>query len=405
VVDGRVKYPERGAESMDFELREEQKLVRMSVRQFMLKEIAPEAERIDREDAFPEGVWKRMGELGLLGATIDEEYGGSGFDLLTGVLINEEMAKTCPALALSYAAHANLCADNLNRNGRDGQKGRYLPGLCMGDLVGGMALTEPNAGSDAVSIATRAVRDGDAFLLNGTKMFITNAPVADLLLVYAKTDPERKSKGITAFIVEKGFHGFSVSRKLEKMGNRGSPTGEVVFEDCRVPADNVIGEVNGGVHVMMSGLDVERAFVAGEALGIAEGAFDLATRYSTEREQFGKRLYNFQMIKAKLADMYTEIEAARGLVYRAAVEADRSLRGGKGTEIHRIAAAAILFAAETASRVVNNALQIHGGYGYMIEYPINRFYRDAKLYEIGAGTSEIRRLVIADEVIRRGAGY
>jgi len=390
---------------MDFELKEEQKLVQMSVRQFMLKEIAPETERIDREDEFPEGIWQRLGELGLLGATIDEEYGGSGFDLLTGVLINEEMAKTCPALALSYAAHANLCADNLNRNGDDAQKMQYLPGLCAGALVGGMALTEPNAGSDAVSIATRARKDGDVFSLNGTKMFITNAPVADLLLVYAKTDPEKKSKGISAFIVEKVFAGFSVAPKLDKMGNRGSPTGEVIFEDCRVPVKNVVGEVNGGVHVMMSGLDVERAFVAGEALGIAEGAFELAVRYAAEREQFGRRIYNFQMIKAKLADMYTEIEAARGLVYRAAIEADKSIRGGRGTVVHKVAAAAILFAAETAGRVVNQALQIHGGYGYMVEYPINRFYRDAKLYEIGAGTSEIRRLVIADEIIRRGSGF
>ena len=390
---------------MDFELREEQKLVQMSVRQFMLKEIAPDAERIDREDEFPEGIWHRLGELGLPGATIDEAYGGSGFDLLTGVLIVEEMARTCPALALSYAAHANLCADNLNRNADHARKQQYLPGLCSGDLVGGMALTEPNAGSDAVSIATRARKDGDGFVLNGTKMFITNAPVADVLIVYAKTDPEKKSKGITAFIVEKEFPGFSVGAKLEKMGNRGSPTSEVIFEDCRVPAENVIGQVNGGVHVMMSGLDVERAFVAGEALGIAEGAFELATRYASEREQFGKRICNFQMIKSKLADMYTEIEAARGLVYRAAVEADKSDRGGKGTKVHKVAAAAILFAAETAGRVVNQALQIHGGYGYMMEYPINRFYRDAKLYEIGAGTSEIRRLVIADEIIRHGPDF
>lgn len=390
---------------MDFELREEQRLVRMSVRQFMLKEIEPVAEKIDREDALPEGIWKTLGDLGLLGVTVDEEYGGSGFDLLTGILVNEEMARICPALALSFTAHANLCADNLNRNGDEEQKRRYLPGLCTGDMVGGMALTEPNAGSDAVSIATKAIRDGDAFVLNGTKMFITNAPIAHVLLVYAKTEPDKKSKGITAFIIEKDFPGFSVSRKLEKMGNRGSPTGEVIFQDCRVPVANVLGQVNGGIHVMMSGLDVERVFVAGEALGIAEGAFELAVKYAGEREQFGKRIYNFQMIKAKLADMYTEIEAARGLVYRAAVVADKTHRGGKGTEVHKIAAAAILFAAETASRVVNQALQIHGGYGYMLEYPINRFYRDAKLYEIGAGTSEIRRLVIADEIIRRGPGF
>jgi isovaleryl-CoA dehydrogenase len=268
-----------------------------------------------------------------------------------------------------------------------------------------MALTEPNAGSDAVGIATKARREGNEFVLNGTKTFITNAPISHVILVYAKTEPEKKAKGITAFIVEKGFPGFFVSKNLEKMGNRGSPTGEMVFEDCRVPVSNVLGEMNGGIHVMMSGLDVERAFVAGEALGIAEGAFELAVKYASEREQFGKRIHNFQMIKSKLADMYTEIEAARGLVYRAAVVADSSHRGGKGTEVHKVAAAAILFAAETATRVVNQALQIHGGYGYMLEYHINRFYRDAKLFEIGAGTSEIRRLVIADEIIQRGLGY
>ncbi len=390
---------------MDFELNDEQKIVQMSVHQFMVKEIEPIAEKIDRDDEFPEGIWNKLGELGVLGATVDEECGGSGFDLLTGVLVNEQIARTCPALALSYSAHANLCADNLNRNANEYQKMKYLPGLCSGNLVGGMALTEPNSGSDAVSISTRAIRDGDDFMLNGTKMFITNAPIADVLLVYAKTEPEKQAKGITAFIVEKDLTGFSVSRKLEKMGNRGSPTGEVVFEDCRVPIKNVLGEVNGGVNLMMSGLDVERAFVSGEALGIAEGAFELAIRYSRDREQFGKRIYNFQMIKAKLADMYTEIEAARGLAYRAAVVADKSHRGGKGTEVHKIAAAAILFAAETATRVANQALQIHGGYGYMLEYPINRFYRDAKLFEIGAGTSEIRRLVIADEIIQRGLDY
>jgi isovaleryl-CoA dehydrogenase len=390
---------------MEFELSDEQKMVQLSVRQFMLKEIQPVAENIDREDELPEGIWKKLGELGLLGATIAEEYGGSGFDLLTGVLINEQLARTCPALSLSYAAHANLCADNLNRNASKEQKARYLPGLCSGDRVGGMALTEPNAGSDAVSISTRAVKEGDDFVLNGTKMFITNAPIADIMLVYAKTVPEKQARGITAFILEKGFPGFSVSKKLEKLGNRGSPTGELVFDDCRVPAENVVGEVNGGVHVMMSGLDVERAFVAGEALGISEGAFELAAKYAGEREQFGKRICDFQMIKAKLADMYTEIEASRGLVYRAAVVADGSHRGGKGTEVHKIAAAAILFAAETATRVVNEALQIHGGYGYMLEYPINRFYRDAKLFEIGAGTSEIRRLVIADEIVQSGPGY
>jgi isovaleryl-CoA dehydrogenase len=371
----------------------------------MVKEIEPIAEKIDREDKFPPGIWKRMGDLGLLGVNIPEEYGGSGYDLLTGILVMEQIARTCPALAVSYGAHANLCADNLNRNGNEDQKRKYLPGLCSGDLVGCLVLTEPDAGSDAVSIRTAAVQEENYFLLNGTKTFITNAPCGDIFLTYAKTDTAKRAKGITAFIVEKGFPGVSVPRKLEKMGNRGSETGEMVFDNCIVPIENVLGRVNGGIQVMMGGLDVERAFFAAESLGIAEGAFELALKYSKEREQFGQAICNFQLIKAKLADMYTEIEAARGLVYRAAVMADKIERGGKGTEIHKIAAAAILFTAEMSTRVANQAIQIHGGYGYMLEFPINRFYRDSKLYEIGAGTSEIRRLIISDELIRGGLDY
>lgn len=390
---------------MDFDLTEEQRLVQKNVHQFMVKEIEPLAEQIDREDKFPPGIWNKMGELGILGVTVSEEYGGSGFDLLSAVLVIEQIARTSPALAVSYGAHANLCTDSLYRNGTEEQKRKYLPGLCSGDLVGCLALTEPNAGSDAVSIRTTAVRDGNDFILNGTKMFITNAPVGDVFLTYAKTDPASGARGITTFIVEKDFPGFQVSRALEKMGNRGSPTGELVFEDCRVPAENVVGEIDAGIRVMMGGLDVERAFFSGEPLGLAQGAMELALKYSREREQFGQAICNFQLIKAKLADMYTEIEAARGLVYRAAVLADKMHRGGRGTEVHKIAAAAMLFAAETATRVSNQALQIHGGYGYMLEFPINRFYRDAKLYEIGAGTSEIRRLLIADEIIQRGLEY
>jgi isovaleryl-CoA dehydrogenase len=391
---------------MDFDLSEEQKLVQRNVRQFMLKEIAPLAEQIDREDKLPPGIWKKMGDLGILGVTISEEYGGSGFDLLTAVLVIEQIGRVCPALAVSYGAHANLCADNLHRNASEEHKRKYLPGLCSGELVGCLALTEPDVGSDALGIRTRAVRDGNEFILNGSKMFITNAPIGDVFLTYAKTNSSGAAKeGITAFIVERAFPGFRVSRELEKMGNRGSPTGEITFEDCRVPAENVVGEVNGGIGVMMGGLDVERAFFSGEPLGIAQGAVELALDYSKQREQFGQPICNFQLIKAKLADMYTEIEAARGLVYRAAILADKAQRGGKGTEVHKIAAGAMLFAAETATRVANQAVQIHGGYGYMLEFPINRFYRDCKLYEIGAGTSEIRRLVIADEVIRRGLEY
>lgn len=390
---------------MDFEFSEEQRIIQKNVRQFMLKEIEPIAERIDREDKFPSGIWKKMGELGILGANIPEEYGGAGFDLLAGVLVAEQIAKTCAALALSYAAHANLCTDNIYRNGTEDQKRKYLPGLCSGDLVGCLALTEPNAGSDAVSIRSTGVKDGNSFILNGTKMFITNAPCGDIFLAYAKTNVAKKAKGITAFIVEKRFPGVSVSKKLDKMGHRGSETGEIVFENCRVPIENVLGAIDEGISVMMGGLDVERAFVAAIPLGMAMGALELALKYSKEREQFGQAIANFQLIKAKLADMYTEIEAARSLVYRAAVVADKIRQGGKGTEVHKIAAAAILFTAEMATRVVNQALQIHGGYGITLEYPINRFYRDVKLYEIGAGTSEIRRLIIADELILRGLQY
>ncbi len=392
--------------TMIIELSPEQRMVQKNVRQFMLKEIEPLAERIDREDKFPEGVWRTMGDLGILGVTVSEEYGGSGFDLLTAVLTVEQIARVCPALAVSYGAHANLCADNLFRNGSEEQKRKYLPGLCSGELIGCLALTEPNAGSDALSIRTTAVRDGNEYVLNGTKMFITNAPDGHVFLTYAKTRKNAHPReSFTAFIVERDFPGFSVARALEKMGNRGSPTGEIVFEDCRVPAENVLGAPDGGIGVMMGGLDVERAFFSGEPLGIAEGAFELALKYAKEREQFGRPISEFQLIKAKLADMYTEIEAARGLVYRAAVLADTMKRGGKGTEVHKLAAAAMLFAAETATRVSNQAVQVHGGYAYMLEFPINRFYRDCKLYEIGAGTSEIRRLVIADEIIARGLEY
>lgn len=371
----------------------------------MIKEIRPDAEAIDREDRFPEGIWKTMGELGLLGIGLPEEYGGLEYDTLTFVLVLEQMGRVCPALGLSYGAHTNLCEHNLARNASDELKQKYLPGLISGDLVGCMGLTEPEAGSDAVSIRTSAEYREGCFVLNGSKMFITNALDADLALVYAKTDPDRRSRGITAFLVEKGFEGFSVSGKIEKMGNRGSSTGELYFNDCRVPEENVVGEVNGGIRVMMNGLDVERTIYAGLALGLAEGALEEALKYSRSRKQFDRPICEFQMIKSKLADMYTEIEAARSLVYKTAVMADTASKGGRGTDIHKMGAASILFAAEVAARAANQAVQIHGGYGYTTEYPVNRFYRDAKLYEIGAGTSEVRRIVIADEIIKRGLSY
>lgn len=268
-----------------------------------------------------------------------------------------------------------------------------------------MALTEPNAGSDAIGIQTTAIKNGNRFVLNGNKTFITNAPIADIFLTYTKTDPDRKAKGITAFIIEKKFPGLDADHKLEKMGLRGSPTGEIFFDNCQVPVDNILGEINGGFDVMMSGLDIERAYFSAASVGMAEGAFGLALKHSKERKQFGQFISNFQLIKAKIADMYTEIEAGRGLAYRVAAMADKMQRGGKGTEIHKLAAAALLFTSEVAVRVCNQAAQIYGGYSYMLDCPINRFYRDAKVSEIGAGTSEIRRLIIADEILKRGLDY
>ena len=384
---------------MDFDLSPEHKMLSDVVYKFMLKEIAPRAEEIDREEKLPEGIWSKLGELGVLGVTIPEEYGGGGFDLLAAVLVLEQMARICPALALSCGAHAILCTDTLFRHATENQRRKYLPSLCSGQMVGALGLTEPNAGSDAAGISTTAGKNGREYILNGAKMFITNGPIADVLVVYAKTDKEKGAKGISAFIVEKGFPGFSVSRQLEKMGHRGSPTGELVFEDCRVPPENLLGEENRGVAVMMSGLDRERAALSGLALGIARQALDLSLQYARERRQFGQPIGNFQLIQGKLADMYTHLEAARLLAYKAAITADQKERGGKGTTMHKLAAAAILFAGEMATRAALEAVQIHGGYGYMLEFPVNRLYRDVKLYEIGAGTSEIRRLLIARELL------
>lgn len=379
---------------MNDRLSEEHRMLRDTVYQFAMKEIWPIAEKIDREDRFPDNLFLRLGELGILGITIPETYGGAQFDLLAGVIVSEELSRICPAVGISYSAHANLCMDNLHRNGTDHQRFKYLPKLCSGEHVGALALTEPNAGSDAVGIQSKARREGDKYILNGRKTFITNGPIANTILVYAKTDMAKGSKGISAFIVEKDFLGFSVSRELEKMGNRGSPTGELLFEDCEVPRENLLGEENEGTSVMMSGLDIERTFVSGLPLGIAQGAFDLALRYAKEREQFGQVIASFQLIQGKLADMYTLIEAARSFVYGCAIMADQ------GQKITKEAAAAYLFTAEIATKVALDAVQIHGGYGYMLEYPVNRFLRDAKLYEIGGGTAEIRRLIIARELLK-----
>ena len=378
---------------MDFELDEAHALLRETVRSFATRELEPIAAQIDHDDELPPDLFRRLGALGLLGVTIPPEYGGAGADLLAGVLTIEELARASASVALSYGAHANLCTHNLYRNGTETQRRRYLPSLCSGEIVGALALTEPNAGSDATGIQTTAVRDGDVYVLNGTKMFITNGPIAGIFILYAKTEPERAAHGITAFLVEPSVPGFSVSRRLDKLGHRGSPTGELVLEDCRVPAENVLGAINGGVGIMMSGLDLERVFLAGEPIGIAEAALDASVRYARQREQFGQAIGSFEMVQAMLANMYTQIEAARWLVYRTASVAE------SGRRIARDAAASILFAAEMATRVCLDAIQIHGGYGYLNELPVARYLRDAKLLEIGAGTSEIRRLIIARDLL------
>jgi isovaleryl-CoA dehydrogenase len=376
-------------------LPEDHYMLLESIRKFAKKEVAPFAEQIDEEDRFPIDAFRKLGELGFLGVTIPEDYGGVGSDALAQVIVLEELARVCPALSQSVGAHSNLCTQNIFWNGNEAQRQKYVPPLCSGSHIGALAITEPDFGSDAFGIQTSARKDGDIYVLNGTKMFITNGPIADTILLYAKTDKSKGPRGITAFVVEKGYKGFAVSRELRKMGMRGSPTGELILEDCIVPKDGVLRSENEGLEVMYSGLDIERIVMGGMTLGIAQGAFDLALEYSKVRVQFGKPISSFQLVKAKLADMYTNIEAARTFLYDAAIRAESA----KSYTIE--AAAAYLFVSETATRVVLDAVQIHGGYSYMLEYPINRFYRDVKITEIGGGTTEIRKLIIARELLRR----
>ncbi len=383
-------------QEMNFGLSETARMLRDSVRDFANEVIAPLAEQVDRDNAFPNELWPQLGEMGLLGITVSEEYGGAGMGYLEHVLAMEEISRASASIALSYGAHSNLCVNQIYRNGNAAQKARYLPNLVSGQWVGALAMSEPGAGSDVVSMQLRAEAVEGGYRLTGNKMWITNGPDADVLVVYAKTDPAAGPRGITAFIVEKGFEGFSTAQKLDKLGMRGSNTCELVFEQCFVPEENVLGTVGEGVRVLMSGLDYERLVLTGGPLGIMQACMDLALPYSRERKQFGQPIGEFELIQGKLADMYTGMNAARAYTYAVAQAADR------GQTSRKDCAGVILLAAETATRMALDTIQILGGNGYINEYPAGRLLRDAKLYEIGAGTSEIRRMLIGRELVRHG---
>ena len=381
--------------SLNFDLGEEIDLLRESVAAFAAREIAPIAGQVDHDNAFPAGLWRQLGEQGLLGLTVEEEYGGSGMGYLAHVVAMEEISRASGSIGLSYGAHSNLCLNQLRKNGSQAQKRKYLPKLCSGEHVGALAMSEPGAGSDVVSMKLRAERDGDDFVLNGNKMWITNGPDADVLIVYAKTDPAAGARGITAFLIEKGMPGFTTAQKLDKLGMRGSNTCELVFIDCRVPKENVLGEVGHGVRVLMSGLDYERVVLAGGPLGLMSAALDVVLPYVHERRQFGEPIGTFQLIQAKVADLYVGLNACRAYVYAVARACDQ------GRTTRQDAAGAILYAAEKATWATGQAIQVLGGNGYINEYPTGRLWRDAKLYEIGAGTSEIRRMLIGRELFER----
>ena len=382
---------------LDFDLGEEIDALRHSVRGFAEDRVAPIAAEIDRTDEFPRYLWPEMGALGLHGITVEEEYGGAGMGYLAHCVAMEELSRASASVGLSYGAHSNLCINQIHRNGTAEQKRRYLPQLISGAHLGALAMSEPSAGSDVVSMKLRAEKRGDRWVLNGTKLWITNAHYAETLVVYAKTDPEAGPKGITAFLIESGFKGFRPAQKLDKLGMRGSPTSELVFEDCEVPEANVLGAVGGGVRVLMSGLDYERAVLAAGPIGILQACLDLVVPYIHDRKQFGQAIGEFQFIQGKVADMYTALTAARAYVYAVARACDR------GHASRKDAAGAILFAAEAATKAALDAIQILGGNGYINDYPAGRLLRDAKLYEIGAGTSEIRRLLIGREIFRESA--
>ncbi|MDP4528281.1 isovaleryl-CoA dehydrogenase [Alkalimonas sp. NCh-2] len=378
--------------TLNFDLGETVDMIREQVNAFAREEIAPRAEQIDHDNAFPNELWRKFGDLGLLGITVDEQYGGSGLGYLEHVVAMEEISRASASVALSYGAHSNLCVNQIFRNGNEAQKQKYLPKLCSGEHIGALAMSEPNAGSDVVSMKLRADKQGDRYILNGNKMWITNGPDAHTYVIYAKTDVNAGSKGITAFIVERGFKGFSQAQKLDKLGMRGSNTCELVFEDCEVPAENVLGEVGRGVQVLMSGLDYERVVLSAGPLGIMTACMDVVVPYIHDRKQFGQSIGEFQLVQGKVADMYTRMNAARSYVYTVAKACDR------GETTRKDAAAVILYAAELATQMALDAIQLLGGNGYINEYPTGRLLRDAKLYEIGAGTSEIRRMLIGREL-------
>jgi isovaleryl-CoA dehydrogenase len=383
--------------AFDFGLGETADAIRDTVRDFASERIAPRAEEIDRTNTFPRDLWPEMGALGLHGITVEEEYGGTGLGYLEHCVALEEVSRASASVGLSYGAHSNLCINQLSRNGTDAQKRRYLPDLISGMHVGALAMSEPGSGSDVVSMRTRAERRGDRYVLNGSKMWITNGTVAETLVVYAKTDPDAGSRGITAFIVEKGMKGFSTHQKLDKLGMRGSDTCELVFADCEVPEENVLGEVGRGTRVLMSGLDYERAVLAAGPLGIMQACLDAVLPYVHDRQQFGAPIGTFQLVQAKVADMYVSTNAAKSYVYAVAKACDR------GQTTREDAAGAILFAAERATQCALDAIQLLGGNGYINDYPVGRLLRDAKLYEIGAGTSEIRRMLIGRELFDKTA--
>ncbi|HMO29705.1 isovaleryl-CoA dehydrogenase [Enterovirga sp.] len=380
-----------------FDLGETADAIRETVAGFAAKEIAPRADEIDRTNTFPRDLWPKLGALGLHGITVEEEYGGAGLGYLEHVVAMEEVSRASASVGLSYGAHSNLCVNQIRRNGTEEQKRRYLPKLISGEHVGALAMSEPGAGSDVVSMKTRADRRGDRWVLNGNKMWITNGPVAETLVVYAKTDPAAGARGVTAFLVEKGMAGFSTHQKLDKLGMRGSDTAELVFEDCEVPGENVLGAVGRGVNVLMSGLDYERAVLAGGPLGIMQACLDVVMPYIHDRRQFGQPIGTFQLVQGKVADMYVTMNACKAYVYAVARACDR------GETTREDAAGAILIAAEKATQCALDAIQLLGGNGYINDYPTGRLLRDAKLYEIGAGTSEIRRMLIGRELFEKSS--